>query len=211
MGAESDGGPFGGGRRHCGIGGRSSVLSLCKRRLACDWPARFGHPLLLLETFVDPVRFHGTVYRAANWIEAGRTRGFGRDGNGYNEHARPKLVFLHPLSRTARARLRAAHLDPRLQHGVPKMMLTAARMRSLPAFFQNIDDPRRRQGRRHALPTVLALAAAATLCGMRGYKAISEWVEKPTWASGMQTCQSSIGTTRHRPVPSARRSKCVWP
>ena len=109
----------------------SRVLSLCKRRLARDWPARFGHPLLLLETFVDPVRFHGTVYRAANWIEAGRTRGFGRDGNGYNEHARPKLVFLHPLSRTARARLRAAHLDPRLQHGVPKMMLTAARMRSL--------------------------------------------------------------------------------
>ena len=51
--------------------------------------------------------------------------------NGYNEHARPKLVFLHPLSRTARARLRAAHLDPRLQHGVPKIMLTAARMRSL--------------------------------------------------------------------------------
>ena len=98
-------------------------------------------------------------------------------GNGYNEHARPKLVFLHPLSRTARARLRAAHLDPRLQHGAPKMMLTAARMGSLPAFFQNIDDPRCRQGRRHALPTVLALAAAATLCGMRGYKAISEWVE----------------------------------
>ena len=55
-------------------------------------------------------------------------------------------------------------------------MLTAARMRSLPAFFQNIDDPRCRQGRRHALPTVLVLAAAAPLCGMRGYKAISEWV-----------------------------------
>ena len=50
-------------------------------------------------------------------------------------------------------------------------------MRSLPEFFQDIDDPRRRQGRRHALPTVLALATAATLCGMRGYKAISEWVD----------------------------------
>ena len=51
------------------------------------------------------------------------------------------------------------------------MTLTAAQMRSLPEVFQLIDDPRRRQGRRHALPTVLALAAAATLCGMRGYKA----------------------------------------
>ena len=46
-----------------------------------------------------------------------------------------------------------------------------------PEFFQDIDDPRRRQGRRHALPTVLALATTATLCGMRGYKAISEWVD----------------------------------
>ena len=162
-----------GGERNLG----SRVLSLCTRRLVSDWPARFGHDVLLAETFVDPALFRGTVYRAANWIEVGRTRGFGRGGQGYSEHARPKLVFLHPLCRRAQARLRAADLDPRLRHGVPKMTLSAAQMRSLPTFFQGIDDPRRRQGRRHALPTVLALAAAATLCGMRGYKAIGEWVD----------------------------------
>ena len=157
----------------------SRVLSLCTRRLVSDWPARFAHPLLLVETFVDPARFHGTVYRAANWTEVGRTRGFRRQRRGYSyrAHARPKLVFVHPLCRRARATLRAAHLDPSLRHGVPKMMLSAAQMRSLPEFFHPIDDPRRRQGRRHALPTVLALATAATLCGMRGYKAISEWVD----------------------------------
>ena len=162
-----------GGPRNLG----SRVLSLCTRRLVRDWPARFGHELLLAETFVDPALFRGTVYRAANWVEVGRTRGFARNGHGYSEHARPKLVFVHPLCRRARTRLGAAHLDPRLRHGVPKMTLTAAQMRSLPEFFHAIDDPRRRQGRRHALPTVLALAAAATLCGMRGYKAISEWVD----------------------------------
>ena len=161
-----------GGPRNLG----SRVLSLCMRRLVRDWPARFGHALLLVETFVDPVRFHGTVYRAANWVEVGRTRGFARDGNGYRAHARPKRVFVHPLSRTARARLRAVRLDPGLYHGVAKMRLSAEQMRSLPAFFHSIDDPRRRQGRRHALATVLALASAATLCGMRGYRAISEWV-----------------------------------
>ena len=157
----------------------SRVLSLCTRRLVHDWSARFAHPLLLVETFVDPQRFLGTVYRAANWVEVGRTRGFARQRRGYSyrEHARPKLVFVHPLCRGARAQLRAAHLDPSLRQGVPKMMLTAAQMRSLPEFFQHIDDPRRRQGRRHALATVLALATAATLCGMRGYKAISEWVD----------------------------------
>ena len=60
----------------------SRILSLCERRLAQDWPARFGHPLWLLETFVDPRHFHGTIYRAANWVYAGDTRGFRRTRKG---------------------------------------------------------------------------------------------------------------------------------
>ena len=47
----------------------SRVLSLTERRVAADWRTRFGPPLFLLETFVDPQRFHGGVYRAANWME----------------------------------------------------------------------------------------------------------------------------------------------
>ena len=54
-------------------------------------------------------------------------------------------------------------------------MLSAQHMKSLPAFFADIPDPRRAQGRRHRLSTVLAIATAATLCGMRGYLAISDW------------------------------------
>ncbi|MCY4238752.1 MAG: DUF4338 domain-containing protein [Rhodospirillaceae bacterium] len=130
-----------GGPRNLG----SRALALCARRL---WPARFGHELLLLETCVDPARFHGTVYRAANWIEAGLTRGFGRAGKGYREHAEPKRVFLLPLCRDARARLRNAHLEPDLQKGVPKVTLSTEQMTSMPAFFK---DPRRVAGRRHAL------------------------------------------------------------
>ena len=97
-----------GGPRNLG----SRVLSLCTSRVVRDWPTRFGHDVLLAETFVDPALFRGTVYRAANWVEVGRTRGFARGGAGYSEHARPKLVFVHPLCRGARARLRAADLDP---------------------------------------------------------------------------------------------------
>ena len=57
------------------------------------------------------------------------------------------------------------------------MTLSKEQMMSMPAFFADVDDPRRREGRRHTLPSVLGLALAATLAGARGYKAISEWVK----------------------------------
>ncbi len=57
------------------------------------------------------------------------------------------------------------------------MRLTADQMRSLPAFFSQIPDPRRTQGRRHRLPSVLGIAAGAVLCGMRGYKAMADWAQ----------------------------------
>jgi hypothetical protein len=57
------------------------------------------------------------------------------------------------------------------------MRLTAEQMRSLPSFFAPMADPRRAQGTRHRLSTVLALAAGAVLCGMRGYQAIADWAQ----------------------------------
>jgi hypothetical protein len=156
----------------------SRVLSLCERRVGADWQRRFGHPLWLLETFVDPSRFHGTGYRAANWLQVGETRGFRRTRTGYSQQAlAPKLVFVRPLRADARARLAHPFLDPHCHHGAPKLMLTAEQMCSLPAFFAAVPDPRRAQGRRHPLPVVLAIAAAAVLCGARGYKAIAAWAQ----------------------------------
>ncbi len=55
------------------------------------------------------------------------------------------------------------------------MTLSAEKMRSLPDFFSMVPDPRGKQGRRHRISTILGIAAAATLCGMRGSKAISDW------------------------------------
>ncbi|MBL8395848.1 MAG: transposase family protein [Candidatus Accumulibacter sp.] len=54
------------------------------------------------------------------------------------------------------------------------MMLSAEQMRRLPDFFAAIPDLRRVQGKRHPLPSVLVIATAATLCGMRSYKAIAD-------------------------------------
>lgn len=156
----------------------SRVLALLEHRVASDWRARFGHPLLLMETFVDPSRFHGGVYRAANWLELSQTRGYRRTRAGYSEQPEtPKRLFVRPLCHNVQARL--THPDrARLGlTGVPKMKLNVDEMRSLPQCFTAIPDPRRAQGRRHRLSVVLGIAAGATLCGMQGYKAMAEWAK----------------------------------
>lgn len=156
----------------------SRVLSLCRKRLSDDWQQRFNHPLLLLETFVDPTRFTGTIYKADNWHCAGFTKGYRRMGNGYSqrEHT-PKMIFVRPLHAKARSLLAQPTLSKIYCHGKTKMMLTAQQMQDLPSLFGDIPDPRRQQGRRHSLPTILSLAAAATLCGKKGYSEIHEWAD----------------------------------
>jgi hypothetical protein len=156
----------------------SRILSLCQKRLPTDWQAVFGHPLVLLETFVDPQRFRGTIYKAANWIYVGDTKGFHRTRQGYSATAQsPKMVFVKPLAPDAQALLSRPILEPAYRTGGPRIMLSAQQMESLPYFFKKIPDPRRPQGRRHQLSTVLAIAAGATLCGMCGYLAISDWAK----------------------------------
>src|SRR6266699_2197155 len=142
----------------------SRVLSLCQRRLPRDWEEAFGHGVVLLETFVDPQRHRGTVYRAANWIYVGNTRGFRRTRLGYTATpASPKMVFLKLLRADARRLLCRAILSPPYHLGGSKMKLTAEQMRSLLGFFSQIPDPRRTQGRRHRLSTVLDSRRGRTL------------------------------------------------
>lgn len=156
----------------------SRVLGLLERRVAQDWHKRFGHHLLLLETFVDPQRFYGGVYRAANWIELGMTRGFRRTQDGYsNKPENPKRIFVRPLCRNIHTKINHTDRASLGLKGESRMSLSAKQMSSLPSYFTSIPDPRRAQGRRHRLSVVLALAAAASLCGMRGYKSMAQWAK----------------------------------
>ena len=152
------------------------ILSLSQKRLLNDWLKKFGHPVLLLETFVNPTLFQGTVYKAANWNYVGDTKGYRRTSKGYSDkQLSPKMVFVKQLQRNARIILSRAILDQPYIIGEPRIMILAELMETLPDFFENIPDPRRAQGLRHRLSTVLAIVAAATLCGMRGYQAFSDW------------------------------------
>lgn len=154
----------------------SRTLALCERRLAQDWGKAFGHPILLLETFVDGQRHRGTLYQAANWSYVGDTRGYRRIPGGYSATVQsPKKIFVRPLHPKARTLLCQGSLGTLAGTAGSKLMLTAGQLRALPQFFEDIPDPRRVAGRRHPLSAVLALAAGAYLCGARGYKAMGAW------------------------------------
>jgi hypothetical protein len=85
----------------------SCALAHMARRVAADWEVRYAVRPVLLETLVDPARFRGTCYRAANWIFLGTTTGRGRmDREHRRDGAAPKDIFVYPLCRGAREKLR---------------------------------------------------------------------------------------------------------
>ena len=83
----------------------SHLLSRMAGVLAQDWERIYHHPLYFLETFVDPARFRGTCYRAANWVVLGRTTGRGKDSQSKRPNRSIKEVLGYPLVRDFRARL----------------------------------------------------------------------------------------------------------
>ncbi len=85
------------------------LLSQVCGRVSQDWQLKYGHPIYLLETFVEQDRFTGACYRAANWLCVGQTQGRGRQGpHPLAPTESIKDVFLYPLSGALRQRLQAA-------------------------------------------------------------------------------------------------------
>ena len=80
----------------------SHVLGHMARLLPRDWERVYGHPVYFLETFVDPARFRGTCYRAANWIVLGRTTGRGKDSQSKRPNRSIKEVLGYPLTQDFR-------------------------------------------------------------------------------------------------------------
>lgn len=80
----------------------SWILAQVSRRLARDWQAKYGHPIVALETFVQRERFAGTSYRAANWLAVGATTGRTRQDRHTRMHRPVKDIYLYPLRRSFR-------------------------------------------------------------------------------------------------------------
>lgn len=91
----------------------SCVLSRIGRRLSRDWQAKYGHPIYLLETFVERQRFTGACYRAANWKRVGQTKGRTRQDrpDGTRHQAPLKDIYLYALHPEFRQRLQGAAVE----------------------------------------------------------------------------------------------------
>jgi hypothetical protein len=76
----------------------SHILSRIARQLSQDWERVYLHPIYFVETFVDPERFRGTCYRAANWMVLGRTTGRGKDDHTNRPNRSIKEVLGYPLT-----------------------------------------------------------------------------------------------------------------
>jgi hypothetical protein len=80
----------------------SHILGRMARELSRDWQRIYGHPVYFLETFVDPARFRGTCYRAANWVFLGRTTGRGHQDRTNKANRPEKDVLGYPLCKRFR-------------------------------------------------------------------------------------------------------------
>ncbi len=87
----------------------SHILALAARRISKDWQHKYGHGLVLLETFVENGRFRGTCYRAANWICVGQTTGRTRNDRNRDIQSPVKSIYVYPLHRAFRCTLTHEH------------------------------------------------------------------------------------------------------
>jgi len=178
------------------LGSRSLRLTL--GRLSADWQERYGHPVLLVETFVDPEQFDGTVYRANGWRELGQTDGFGRVRRDfYVAHHKPKRLFARELCRKARRSLAADQLKPALASveakTPPGCTQSPAQIGSLVEQLKTVPDYRQRIGI-YPLWSLVAITVLAHLCGApKGQKDLAKF------AKGLSQAQRRALGVRQQP------------
>jgi predicted transposase YbfD/YdcC len=158
-------------------------LRLILSRLGGDWQTKYGHPVLVVETFVDPEQFCGTVYTANGWQELGKTDGSGRHQRDYYvRHDKPKRLFVRELCRNARRSLQAEHLKPAWVMVEAKVGVrsrhTVKEIASIIELLKGVPDYRKKIGT-YPLWSLLAIYLLAVLCGApRGSKDLAKFARK---------------------------------
>ena len=154
----------------------SRVLGVVLRRLNEDWEQRWGHPVLVVESFVDETQYRGTCYRACGFTAVGPTQGFSRSSRDfYLPHGQPKQLFVRELRPKACRLLCQARwpealaaLEAEVAGPCP---FRAPALESLVERLATLPDARSGHGLWHRQRFVLACAAVVTLMGVCSYRA----------------------------------------
>jgi hypothetical protein len=162
----------------------SRALALNQARLSQDWQEAYGHPILLVESFVDPQLFRGTAYKAAGWKMLGCSAGFKRVAEDFYEaHDQPKQLYVRELVKHAARKLRQRHLPQHLQVHERRVDLSCQMPGDqMSSFWQvmhrQVPESRSVHGLRHKQATVLTITFAFLLSGGQGgHRAVASFAE----------------------------------
>jgi len=150
----------------------SRFMKLMLAQLSPDWQRRWGHPIAMVETFVDPRYYRGTAYQVSGWSHLGKTAGWKRDADDfYLKNDAPKQIWVRELVKKACAKLRAPQLPPEWAKveaaRPPRCTAKAEAIRSLmEAIQEEVPEFRRAQSLAYPVAGLICLIVMATAQGV---------------------------------------------
>jgi hypothetical protein len=176
-------------------------------RLSRDWQERWGHPLALAETFVDPRFYQGTAYRVSGWCHLGKTAGWKRDADDfYEKNDAPKQIWVRELVKKACVKLRAPQLPAdwaKVEEAVPvRCTAKVPEIHSLmESFSKEVPEFRRAQALGYPLPGLICLMVMAAAHGvLRGPQDLANYADTLSPAQ--------LRALRFRVNPHTRQMRC---
>ena len=142
-------------------------------RLSADWLEHWGHPLAIVETFVDPHLYQGTAYKVSGWSHLGKTAGWQRDAaDFYTQHDAPQQIWVRELVKQASVKLRAQQLPPEWalveDQAQPRGQQTVKEIRSLrESLRRDLPEFRRAQALGYPIAGMVCLIVMAMASGVR--------------------------------------------
>jgi hypothetical protein len=185
----------------------SRFMKLMLERLSADWQERWGHPLAMVETFVDPRYYTGTAYKVSGWCHLGKSAGWKRDADDfYEKNDAPKQIWVRELAKKACVKLRAGQLPAdwaQVEAGARiRCTVKAPEIRSLvESIRREVPEFRRAQALAYPLTGLIALMVMAAAAGVvRGPQDLADYAD--TLSPGQ------LRALRFRSDPHTGRVRC---
>jgi hypothetical protein len=162
----------------------SRFMKLMLGGLSQDWQERWGHPIALVETFVDPRFYRGTAYKVSGWSHLGKTAGWKRDADDfYEKNDAPKQIWVRELVKKACVKLRAPELPAewaKVEQAVPvRCQAKVPEIGSLmESVIKEVPEFRRAQALAYPLPGLVCLMVMAAAQGvLRGPQDLADYAD----------------------------------